>query len=313
MQKKERTIICDLSILPLTFDVAVYFCIVFAYSISKGFTNFNLIIRADKPRKITNREINTPTHHKYWRLWNIIIPLTKILPGVQSVQIVYDETLIIDKNVDVYPPGYAKRELEVLYTIRNIVHLANQKRDVQILRSNRYAEEVVENYIKNKAKVIVIPLRKAAFDSSRDADYELWYEVYKRLKSLGYYPVIIPDQADVFGDRLFQSYDWVVCEFAAIDLELRLAFYKKYVSVAWGGGHCVPLWLSKSRFIMFGNLNEDSSVANSEWFAVKNNMPVGLRPNFLIDGQEWDWREAKYIDSEYIIAETTKYLSKINY
>lgn len=273
----------DMKTSPITFDFCHFIVCAAAYARSRGKPDFDLVIVADAYRNLTPREKNYTLVERQWRLWNLTVEITKLVPSIRNLTIAQRPLKTVAAHA--YPPGYHPVTNNATpYNIPTVIKFHEHNYDVRILQPTEYAMRAARKLIpKTDKKVISVTLRKAGHDAIRDSKLDDWFEFIKVLEQRGYQVVIIPDQDDALSDRTINSYGWNVLDVSAMSLDLRLAVYHiadmNYVT---NGGLVGLFMYSKVPFFWFSVLVDGAHVASPEYY--KNQ---GLEY-----GKKWPWMAA---------------------
>ena len=310
-QKKERVqIYYDMRVAPVTFDAAVFFAFAVSMCRKQGFYLFDVHIVASGFRNVTRREKAYTLDQRTWRLFNMITRLPPLIPGVVDVGLWRGDWVPMSplKFPTDYDPANPKAPPYLFPPLLKARALGG---DVQVFQASNSARAWARHRM-GEGKNIVVALRSSDFNKDRDASYEDWSQVCTHLTKMGYNVFVIPDQWDVLYERDYLKYEWNVVTEAAIDLDLRLALYQEcYTNIVWTGGHTALHWLSKSKFLMFGVRNEKNPVSTGAWFESQG-ITVGVQPNFFLPFQEFDWKEASEVSTDYMIQRAEEYLKVLN-
>lgn len=300
----------DVARAPLTFDAAVYLATACGTAQAAGFPTVDLTIVANSFRNLSIREKAYDLATRQWRLLNIVHRLATLLPAVRSVILHRAGTLSLPEVR--FPPYYDPRKPDKLpYSSLNLIHVFKNGGNVQPFRPSAYAAAWAETQFRARERAIVLSVRRSDFNHQRDASLDDWYELHRFLVAAGYEVLVIPDQADALQGGPIYGYDWRVCTPAALDLDLRLALYKHcHANLAWTGGHTSLMWLSRSRFRIFGCYHSENFLSNTDYFK-EHGLEVGVQPPWFEPGQEYDWLDSKDVTRDYLIAESARYLERM--
>lgn len=291
----------DLGKAPITFDSAVAFAVAAAFGRLRGFRGMKVNIIASRFRIMSERERSYDMGTRQWRLNNIILRLATLIPFVADIELVRDQVpeLVEPKWPHDYDPADPKSKIPYLFgTLNKISALGG---DVQVYRNTAYSQKWAESILPVREKSIVLAIRNADHDASRDSKLDDWFALYKHLSQKGFDVVVIPDQGDVLGANYSSTYPWRICIPAAMDIELRLALYRNSVmNFAWSSGNTALLYLSDASFTIFGVLNSKSTMAS---VARLNNfgITVGQQPQWFKEHQAFLWRDAAEVEASYLI------------
>jgi hypothetical protein len=139
---------------------------------------------------------------------------------------------------------------------------------------------------------VTISLRTSQFQAVRNSNLKAWYKLSLLYKEKGIRVLVIPDFEDCFNERLAWKYDWDVVDFAAHDLDLRLALYEDASdNFTVNNGVVTTLFYSKCSFKMF-NVGVPALQTTNEKFISKHwQVEFGKTPRIFQENQEWIWQE----------------------
>lgn len=280
----------DLKNAPITFDFCQFIVAAAAYARSRGQYFFDLVIVADGFRNITAREQQYTLSERRWRLWNLTIELTKIVPQVRDVSVL--RTPLTSCAADSYPKGYnPKFNNHIPYDIPTVRKAHDSGIEVRVFKPSEYALAAAAKLTrKSGGKYVTITLRKAEFDAVRDSRVEEWYEFSHLIKKHGYEVIVIPDQDDALGDETINEFDWRVLNVAAMSVDLRLALYTQATMNYVTNGGAIGLFLySNAPFMWYSIMIEESKVATAGFYR-NQGIEVGEKFPWLGDNQRMIWK-----------------------
>lgn len=280
----------DLKRAPITFDFCNFLIAATAQTAMMGKNDFDLTIVADAFRNITSREKAYTTVERRWRLWNLIVETTKLLPYIRNVSIIQRPLKQFSTNS--YPPNYHPTDNNTIVYDKGVVIRICKKTnlDPRFFRASTYAKRAAEKLVPDTGKKIVaITLRRASHDPQRDSRLDEWIAFIKILEERGFQVVIIPDQDDALGDRTLNRYGWNVIDIAAMSLDIRVAIYERAaMNYVTNGGMVDILCYTKVPFMWFSVVVEGSAVASTEYYE-KIGIKYGEKYPWLADNQEMIW------------------------
>ena len=280
----------DTRLAPVTFDFANFLINAEATRQLTPYTSIHLHIVAPEFRMASNRDHQTEASEKRWRVNHIVGQIPKLLPTVQKIELLYE----VPKQILVpnYPPGYPN-ELEKhsgnFYSPLVMLGLFDQGAKVQCFQSSEHAKRLVRTYTRGHPYV-TISLRSSQFQVTRNSNLDAWYKFSKALEERGKKVLVIPDFDDCFNTRAAWKYDWTVADFAAHDLDLRLALYEDADdNFTVNNGVVTTLFYSKCPFKMF-KVNMPGIQTTAESFISHHwQVKAGGSPKIFKDNQKWVW------------------------
>ena len=279
----------DLKTAPITFDFCHFIVAAVSYAKLLGKPDIDLVIVVDGYRNLTPRELSYTLTVRTWRLWNLIVEITKLVPAVRNLTIAQRPLNVVAAHA--YPKDYHPiYNNKTPYSIPFVTKFHNHGADVRCFQPSRYAVEAAENLVpRTGKKLISITLRKAAHDPQRDSKLDDWRDFIEVLHERGYQVVVIPDQDDSLGGRKIHGYGWNVLDVAAMSLDLRLAIYQHCdMNYVTNGGLVGLFMYSKVPFMWFSVIVEGSAVANREYYK-RQGLEYGQKFAWMADNQEMIW------------------------
>lgn len=279
----------DLKRAPITFDFCHFIVSAAAYAAALHRPGFDLVLIADGFRNVTLRERSYSLMERQWRLWNLIIELTKIVPQIQNLSIA--RRGVSTRSLNAYPPDFHPLgSSRIPYGTDTVRKFHGMGVDVRIFQPSQYALLAADRLIGNAGgKAVTITLRKASFDPARDSRIEEWHEFAKILTARGYQPIIIPDQDDALGERSINRFHWQVIDVAAMSVDLRLAIYSRAAMNYVTSGGMVGLFMyTKVPFMWYSVLVDDSHVGTLDYYRSQG-LEHGQKFPWLGDNQSMVW------------------------
>jgi hypothetical protein len=177
-----------------------------------------------------------------WRLYNMLIPLTRLFSSVGRIHLVEIDQVseIIKSYNNIHPKGYSYANPKKLVHRIDAPGLSF----LPSLRISVTAREIVAAYYpkKDNRRIITITLRTYDYISARNSDIKSWVEFASKLDPMKYKIIFIPD-ASTNGVTTIEKIDaFEVFDSACWNIELRAALYDR----AWMnmGVVCGPLVIS---------------------------------------------------------------------
>ena len=302
--------IYDLRCAPITFDFCNYLAIVYMVSRYHKADRFNLTIRADSFRNSTPREKTYSIHDRNWRLSNLLIEVAKSCSAVSNLCVSRDEQLENRLTVNQVPVGYdfvRRSGIPYLLSQAKQAYLHTNVRPV-LFAPSPYASRVAETLVGTEP-FITITLRQASFDTARNCNLNEWalaMEDFSKVHNLKV--IVIPDQDDALSGRQVFSKNWLVLEYAAFSLDLRLAVMSRAVeNFVSSGGMAAPLWYSNIRYVMFNIVHEGHYVADKNYLKNSAGLSIGESLAWAEANQCFEW---EHLDPFSLISKyTSKFVS----
>lgn len=136
-----------------------------------------------------------------WRVRNLLMPLSRLLPSVRDV--------------------FLAESGEQRFSYLNFTEI-----NKPVLKAPQSALEIVDAYLVDKPMPISITLRDSDFEKDRNSNKRQWAKVADWMKSQGLTPVVIPDVEAEFSGRS-TGIDAPHYMPAAFCPEIRLALYER--------------------------------------------------------------------------------------
>ena len=280
----------DLKRAPITFDFCNFLVAATAQTALMGKKDFDLAIVADAFRNITPREIAYTQVERQWRLWNLIVETTKLLPYIRNLSIIQRPLKQFSTNS--YPANYHPTgNNSIVYDKSVLIQVCKKTNlDLRFFRASTYAKRAAEKLVPDTGKkIVVITLRRASHDPQRDSRLDAWIDFIKILEERGFQVVVIPDQDDALGDRTLNRYGWNVIDIAAMSLDIRVAIYERAtMNYVTNGGMVDILSYTKVPFMWFSVVVEGSALAQPKYYE-QLGMQYGEKYPWLADNQEMIW------------------------
>lgn len=279
----------DLKTAPITFDFCHFIVAAISYAKLVGKPDIDLVIVADGYRNLTPRELSYTLVDRNWRLWNLIVEITKLVPAIRNLTIAQRPLTTFAAHS--YPANYHPvYNNNTPYSIPIVTKFHNHGADVRCFQPSPYAVAAAEKLVpRSGKKVITVTLRKATHDPQRDSRLDDWHEFIRILNERGYQVVVIPDQDDSLSDRKIHSYGWNVLDVVSMSLDLRLAVYNRAdMNYVTNGGLVGLFMYSKAPFMWFSVIVEGSALATPEYYK-RQGLDYGQKFAWMGDNQEMIW------------------------
>jgi hypothetical protein len=282
----------DTRLNPVTFDFANFLINAEASRQFTPYTSISLSIIAPSFRQFSKRDLEYEESEKRWRLHHILGQIPKLLPTVVKMEI--QQSLPNHEILAGFPPNYPdaiNKDRRDFYSPAIMLQLFDKGANLQQFRASEHAKTLVRTYTRGHAYV-TISLRTSQFQAVRNSNLKAWYKLSLLYKEKGIRVLVIPDFEDCFNERLAWKYDWDVVDFAAHDLDLRLALYEDASdNFTVNNGVVTTLFYSKCSFKMF-NVGVPALQTTNEKFISKHwQVEFGKTPRIFQENQEWIWQE----------------------
>jgi len=215
---------------PITFDFLHYLYCVNWMRKSRGLLYLDILI-VNRPESSSNREVSyisaIGADNIFWRLTNLIVPLTRLFASVGRVFIVdASEAFRLAGRYDhMYPEGYSYANP------KNAVCRLDQPGLIyqSDLTFSKTAMEIIGSYFNSSdaRKIVTITLRSYDYISCRNSDIPSWIEFAKELDPLKFRVVFIPDASSNGILKIQQLESFEVFDSACWNIELRAALYHR--------------------------------------------------------------------------------------
>ena len=224
----------DLDVSPISFDFSAFIICAEDYRVEQKLQDVHFVIVPQGKGKGHHDNALFEDDHADWRLLNIIIPLTQLIPSCKGITISPDRnhaSLIGEKFANhIFPENYSV-DLPVArhhtgWTIiashlgKNIQHFSST------LQAREYAKQWIRSHSGGK-QCVAITLREAPFGETRNSNPEIWGELAQRLQEADFFPVILRDIDKALDYPLPQFNGITHFPEAVFNLSLRLGFYEE--------------------------------------------------------------------------------------
>ena len=224
----------DLQVSPNSFDFSAYLIAAETYRRQPVLTDMQIIVVP--PAQGPGHHDNTlfDRDHAHWRMHNIIIPLTQLMPSCNGLTICHsrDQAAAVQKNSEqiIFPENYTvAAPISRHHTAWTVID-AHLGYDIQYFEATRQAKSYARQWIDTHAggrKCVAITLREAPFFEVRNSDLKVWGDFAHMLWDGGYYPVLLRD-VDKALDALPTELEGIDAFTEGVfNLTLRLAFYEE--------------------------------------------------------------------------------------
>lgn len=303
----------DLRAAPLSFDFAWFLACAVARA---RLRDMKLAIHLFRPqfRRTSALEHGYGEGYLDWRFSNIIVRLCELCPDVVDIQI--NKTTTIKISDPYYPESYHPLRVDTQSGVTRIpISPGDYERetggrlDQPVFRCTEYARRWARQFATD-APIIILTVRHTPHNSGRNTPVCVWNDVYDSLCHRGFNVLTIPDQDEILNEMENHGVEWNAVPEAAMDLDLRLAFYESAaLTITWSNGTGSGLLpLCDARFIAFGIWNEKNNVSTKSFFE-RRGIVFGRQPNWLESRRQWfDWTASDDLTADYILSVVDKWL-----
>lgn len=282
----------DTRLNPVTFDFANFLINAESSRQFTPYTSMFLYIIAPTFRQVSPRDNEYDVSEKNWRVHHILSQIPKLLPTVVKIDI--QQSLPSHELAPGFPPNYPggrDKDPRFFYSPSFMLQLFDKGAKVQQFQASEHAKTLARTYTRGHSYV-TISLRTSQFQAVRNSNIKAWYKLSLALKEKGIRVLVIPDFEDCFNDRLAWKYDWEVVDFAAHDLDLRLALYEDATdNFAVNNGVVTALFYSKCPFKMFNVGVPALQTTNEKFITMHWQTKFGDSPRIFQENQNWIWQE----------------------
>lgn len=196
---------------------------------------FILMSPTDGFRNKSARDRQIDIEEKYWRLWHITKPAARLLPTCDGV-LVFDDRAQFQELLPSLRPHIAPKRFSIEPRVKVVIGkheeaiaAGNSGQNIQRLKAPPYSVSAAQRWKlahADEKPMISITLRQSAFHAGRNSNISQWIAFAEYLQNSGFTPVFVPDtEAVIMGETELPPH--LITNFpAAIDIELRTAFYE---------------------------------------------------------------------------------------
>ncbi|MDE0801491.1 MAG: hypothetical protein OSB02_12250 [Rhodospirillaceae bacterium] len=282
----------DTRIAPVTFDFVYFLINAECHRQAARLPEIDLNIICAGFRNQSLRDQKYAESEKAWRVHHIIGQIPRLLPTVRATKFQYDE--ISHVSFPAYPKTYpflTQDSAVRSYMPTVFRRMQEEGCQVQPFEATTHAKNLVRNYTRGHP-YITISLRTTEFQPERNSNLDAWYNFSLEMGASGVRVLVIPDFEDSFNNRAAWKYDWDLVDFAAHDLDLRLALYEDAVdNFTVNNGVAALLVFSKCPFKMFKMSVPGIETTSAEYLKSNWNVDPGETPSFLQGDQRWVWQD----------------------
>ena len=293
----------DLKVEPITFDFLWFLTGADLERRKRGLEQIHVVIvpgpveglRTEDPQY----EIDVPQEARRWRIHNILLGATTLLPCCTSVTLagsrIEASNIRSQAGSNVYPPVY-ETALPSAHHPNDSLRLAKEGiRPIGVLRATsqglRYIDQWILVHGKDK-RLLAITIRDYAFGAARNSNLKAWADFVRQLDQNLWLPVFVLDTErtldklpnQIQGVSVFREVSW--------NLGLRMAFYQRaWLNLGVNNGPMALCWLNDlTRYLTFKIVTPSVSQTTlafnlSRGFEAYESLP------FASPFQKWIWED----------------------
>ncbi|CAO3411699.1 hypothetical protein [Azospirillum largimobile] len=201
------TIVLDLAVMPLTFDVAYAVANGEVERRQRGYRRLSVIVVPpfDEHRRATAHPY--PLDHQRWRVRQIVLPVASLASagggmggGGVAVCRTREEAraLVAARAPHLFPPDYDIDHPREIYWFSHLMARAEDGLDVRVLEAPEAARRRVRRWLDERAagrRVVTVTLRETAYSDVRNSRLEDWAAFTAGLDPECYLSVVLRDMA----------------------------------------------------------------------------------------------------------------------
>jgi hypothetical protein len=270
--KRKLFSVYDFQVCPPTFDVLLHLYSAEMYRIRHGYSSIHFVIAmSDDEHGFRKDSTNIWKKEQCeWRLKNILIPATNLLPSIGSMSICRTReelhTLLGDETA-LHPPGYQPKSPIKAYLVRQPTIQWLSGSTLPALQASKTAHGLAQSWIKQKIggrPFITVTLRRTSFlNQVRNSKIEAWAKFVKSIKDK-YTVVLLDDFEYVFGPHPPGFEDCITAPSTMFSMELRSSLYQHARLNLLVGNGPVALCMTNPycRFLCFLNYSPQDTSQN---------------------------------------------------
>jgi hypothetical protein len=268
----------DLEVSPITFDLVTYLATAELYRRRHGLKNIHVIVvpgSIDGMREETaDYAAVVPPEARWWRLHNLAIPIFRLLPSCTGY------TVCASRGEAVLP----------------------------MFRATSQALDYMRHFLEPRAAgrhILVINLRRYEYMAGRNSNDANWIAFARELDKKRWMPVFVLDTAVALDPKPPELEEFVVCDAAPFNIELRMALYELAdLTMAVAQGPMELCWLNhRCNYAMF--VKPGSSVHTTEEIYRERGYDIGKGPPFMASNHRWVWEYDELPVIRSVFAEIT--------
>lgn len=287
----------DFEVSPPTFDFSDFLALAELARRRHGAKALHVIVVPTKGGGFRNDDSVFDEADKRWRLYNILIPSCALLPRFAGLTVCQSRTHAeeLEKSLSgpVFPDDYSTARPRADFMLSGIVAAAVQGKDIPKFRATQQATAYLKQWLRqcaNGRRTVSITLREATHQPARNSNLSAWTDFARRLDPDRYITVFVRDTERAFDPVPPALQDFLICPFAPVNLDLRIALYEQcWLNMMVPNGPGVICWLDEHvRLLMFKMLCEESNNASSLYVASQG-LRIGGQAPFATPFQRMVW------------------------
>lgn len=268
--------IYDLRFAPVTFDFGLYLALADCARQLLKRDSLDITIRAGEYRQASDRDKSTPESEKEWRIHNILLPCTAILPTVKRVTIRHDDGGPYDFPLD-YP--------RTPYLAADIAQYHLKGADPKAFKAPEHARTLAAR----EDPYVTLTLRQSKHFPERNVNPVDWLRIANHIEASGYQVVVVPDQEDTEASEPFDG----IYMPAAMNLSLRLALYEgASMNFCSANGPTALMFYSHCPVIQFDQLR--GNVVSPQQWRKLNGFPINQQFPWAAPNQLMTWKDSSF-------------------
>lgn len=289
----------DLEVAQVTFDFTFHLVEAEALRRQRGLKHLAVVFvagRLDGLRPETRQyEAAFDLEARRWRLNNLCIPLTALVPACRTTMLVsraQAAAIHAACGDQVLPPGYSPA-FPLPPQSRDALRLAASGTDLRLLVSPPQALAYVGAWRARTLRgrrLVTITLRQSPFMPERNSNLAAWGAFARSLDPDNYLVAIVPDTDAALLPLPEELRGFEPFPAAAWSIGLRSALYESaWLNLGSSGGPFSLCWFNaRARYLMFKVVVPGVPQATPEFLAERGYV-IGAQPPFCGPGQEWVW------------------------
>lgn len=301
MERKVLRAFYDLARAPVSFDVFTFLYLAEIERINRKLSALDLIIIANSGDGFRHDASPMPLETKHWRLRHILLSAGNLLPSCRRT--LYcptreDAHHYFDDTQPVFPAGYSVEEPTADYSDTAILLAMYSGQNLGTLRAPKSASDKISQWLQSHTGnryPVVITLRNDRIHPLRNSNLEAWSQFASSLDQQRFCPIFVRDTADVFDAVTSNLSNFLMCDMAAIDIELRLALYEAaYLNLFVDSGPAALCMLDDAtrciRFKAIADYNPHAGLNHFQWRGYEPGMQWAHCTSF----QKTVWEDDKF-------------------
>ena len=241
----------DFELNPISFDIIWFLAACDHYAKKIGYQNISIsfIPEFDKEKRKypKNYDQIIDYNSREWRKKNICFDATSLFPRIKEINISNDREKILNCRNELFNflesnfDDQDNKPILFPFDLNSVGHWEYYKYINQNINNNeknwgikpsiqsiRYVEDWFKLNQIDPAKTITLTFRQLEVDKQRNNKIDEWFKFAEYLKSINYFPLVVPDSDYIFKENYgFSKKNYTFFEHHAFNLELRAALYAK--------------------------------------------------------------------------------------